>query len=526
MPFAGGAYGMARVSLGLWPGFIVGCCEAVEYLVYVASSALSLGIMIKDAAGTSEDTVPVYCFVFYVIALGVSIVGGPFFWKFNVFLALISIALLLMYCFGSLKFTDGAYFTHPGTTGADPTDLATAGQMFIGGFTSWLTCLPLAGWYYVGVEALNMSSSVISQPRKNIPRGSIACILTLMCTAIFVTCVTASLPPPAGWYLDDELGGVTTASNLAPFNEGYGLMFDIHSELTLAISIPATFATAYGFIFASGRVVICMARSGLFPEVFTITYGKYKTPIAAYLIGGGFSFMLCILANYYVVISKNLFNICMLSGFIAYISQLTGYIIFKRKFLNQQRDFKSPWGVYGAIYGIIVFGLGAISIIAFQTDTQVAFVTMVIFILFYTVVYHLYSRHHQFFSQDEKFIFQVYMCAINSSGPVNIKGTGDGRMVPDDEASDSDSEDGKQKSATVSIEGAMDPPNVTPTPLLLSLSPPLKSPTTVTPATSPRHPMDLEEYTVVDDGGVSGKTVSVVPGVGVPVGVTAVLVQP
>ena len=117
--------------------------------------------------------------------------------------------------------------------------------------------------------------------------------------------------------------------------------------------------------------------------------------------------MICILACYYTIIGKNLFNICMLSGFIAYISQLSGYIIFKYQFPNQQRDFKSPFGVIGAVYGIVTFGLGAISIIAFQTDTQIALVTMIILCVLYSAVYHLYSRHHQFFSQDEKFIFQV-----------------------------------------------------------------------------------------------------------------------
>ena len=36
-PFAGGAYGLARMTLGFYPGFLIGCCEAVEYIIYVAS---------------------------------------------------------------------------------------------------------------------------------------------------------------------------------------------------------------------------------------------------------------------------------------------------------------------------------------------------------------------------------------------------------------------------------------------------------------------------------------------------------
>ena len=150
-------------------GFMVGCCEAVEYILYTSSSALSLAFMIQSAAGTDPSTVPVYAFIFYVISLVVSILGGRIFWNISMFLGVISLLLLLMYNFGSLPFIDSAAnLPSPGTTGADP---AAAPAMFIGGFTAFLTQLPLAGWWYVGVECLNMASSVVSEPRKNIPIG-------------------------------------------------------------------------------------------------------------------------------------------------------------------------------------------------------------------------------------------------------------------------------------------------------------------------------------------------------------------
>ena len=150
-------------------GFMVGCCESIEYILYTSSSALSLAGMIQTAAGTDPSTIPVYAFVFYVISLVVSIVGGRVFWNTTLFLGVISLLLLLMYNFGSLPFINSAVnLPSPGTTGADP-DSAPA--MFIGGFSAFLTQLPLAGWWYVGVESLNMASSVVSEPRKTIPIG-------------------------------------------------------------------------------------------------------------------------------------------------------------------------------------------------------------------------------------------------------------------------------------------------------------------------------------------------------------------
>ena len=153
-----------------WSGFIVGCSESVEYILYTSSSALSLAGMIQSAAGTDPSTIPVYAFIFYVISLVVSILGGRVFWHTSMFLAVVSLLLLLMYNFGSLPFINSAVnLPSPATTGADP-DSTPA--MFIGGFTAFLTQLPLAGWWYVGVECLNMTSSVVSEPRKNIPIGT------------------------------------------------------------------------------------------------------------------------------------------------------------------------------------------------------------------------------------------------------------------------------------------------------------------------------------------------------------------
>ena len=81
--------------------------------------------------------------------------------------------------------------------------------------------------------------------------------------------------------------------------------------------------------------------------MMAITYGKFKTPIVAYIVGQGLGFMLSVLGFYYPIIGLNLYNVCILSAFIAYISQLTGYVIFKYNFPRQDRKFRSPLGMVG-----------------------------------------------------------------------------------------------------------------------------------------------------------------------------------
>jgi hypothetical protein len=227
LPFAGGAYGLARVSLGLYWGFMVGLCEAVEYIIYVASSAVSLCNMILAIAGASPNLMPVLALIFYLISLAIHIPGGYIFWRSSNFLAIVSLGFVLIYGFGSFKFCDFHTWA---------SSIATNGQtnaMFIGGMPTFMTVYPLAAWFYVGVESLNLGCAFVPNPRIQVGRGSMLCALTLFATSIMVLFVVASLPPLPAPAHDDQYVAPTddvviaennllasTAMSLNPLNTG------------------------------------------------------------------------------------------------------------------------------------------------------------------------------------------------------------------------------------------------------------------------------------------------------------------
>lgn len=156
----------------------------------------------------------------------------------------------------------------------------------------------------------------------------------------------------------------------------------------------ATYATAYGFIFGYGRVILSMARSGLFPPVLTRTYGKYQTPYVAILFGSAASYAMVIIVTFVPILGTYLFNVCILSGFFGYVSQLTGFIILRLSHHDQERLFVNPLGIAGAVYPMVVFTFGAISVIGFQGDDQAGIYLIVLdYILFYfysSCLYYLY----------------------------------------------------------------------------------------------------------------------------------------
>ena len=246
------------------------------------------------------------------------------------------------------------------------------------------------------------------QPKQDVPKASLLCVGTLFITSMFVLFIVPSVPS------SNEI----VAQAAVPFNNGFRRMFNIDEKLAIAFSIPATYATAYGFVNAGGRVVISMARSGLFPKIFREQYGKYRTPYIALLLSGAIGYALCILVFFFPIVNLYLFNICMSSAFFAYIAQLVGYIVFRLKYSPHEKHFKSPLGVFGAVYGILVFTLAFIGVIGYQNDNYVAIISFTIMLTSYTVYYLIYAKKRQTFSSEEKSIFlfvHIIKCKLSES---------------------------------------------------------------------------------------------------------------
>jgi amino acid permease len=81
------------------------------------------------------------------------------------------------------------------------------------------------------------------------------------------------------------------------------------------------------------------------------------------LIGSLLGYLILILVYFIPLIGSYLFTICILSGFIAYISQCIGYIVYKIKFDTHEKKMSSPFGIYGAVYSAAVFTLAAIGVL-------------------------------------------------------------------------------------------------------------------------------------------------------------------
>jgi len=186
----GGAYGFARVSLGIYMGYMVGCLETLQYVMYVAASVLTIGQIITQCTGLSRNLEPAWWAVFFATSLGVQLPGGKLFWRFNLLLAVVITAIPILYVICAIPSADLPAYGK--WSEQEP-------YYFIGGMKHFLASLPVASWLYVGVEALPLSSATTKDVSTCKPVFCLlmtGCIWLCVCGLMILITLYALEPPP------------------------------------------------------------------------------------------------------------------------------------------------------------------------------------------------------------------------------------------------------------------------------------------------------------------------------------------
>ena len=229
-------------------------------------------------------------------------------------------------------------------------------------------------------------------------------MLSLFITAIGVV-FTASLQYPGS---NDTLANATY-----PMSYGFSRMFNITELQANWLSFPALIASFYGFVWAYGRQLSSMAKSGLLPEMIGNMSETTDTPYVALLVGMIMSFALALICYYnvfYVSFANDIKALYMLSSYIIYVFMFMSYIVFKSKYSSLARSFYSPLGIYGAFVGLFVFLINTIaSLVYFQQALYPLYFLLVATFLM-AIYYFAFLHGNQQFSEEEKEkLFKAYL---------------------------------------------------------------------------------------------------------------------
>ena len=183
MPFSGGAYGLARCTIGFAAGFFVAAAEIIEYMAYSSTAMLSLCTLIVYINPGATIYQPIFWFVGYLLCLSVHIYGSTLFWRVNLFVGILSLTITVLWILGSIAFLDFSASNIPPDT------------LYMGGVPGVMKALPSATWLYVGIEALSTAGDDMANPREVVPKGQRYAMYTLFFTGVTSIMWCSGLPP-------------------------------------------------------------------------------------------------------------------------------------------------------------------------------------------------------------------------------------------------------------------------------------------------------------------------------------------
>jgi len=399
MPHTGGAYSFGRSAMGPWGGFITGLAENMEYVLTPAVVVVFTGGYLGAVFGTPPEFAPVWWAIGYVVFVGLNIWGVEASFRFTVIITFISLILLAIFFVAAIPnfdFNRWALNIGVGPDGA-AIELPEGGGAFLPfGLAGIAKALPFAIWFYLAIEQLPLASEEAYDPKKDMPKGILLGILTLIIFAVLVLFLNSGIAPGAA-----QVG----ASNY-PVYLGFQSMFGdtVVTKLLGLVAVAGLIASFHTIIYAYGRNIYSLSRAGYLPRWLSVTHKTRKTPHVALVVGGVIGYIVCLILQYAGTgqVGAALLNMAVFGAVIAYIMQAMSFIMLRRKLPNIERPYISPIGIPGAAITAIIAAITLITCFANEAYRPGVYGTALWF-LAGLVYFALIGRHKLVYSPEEDF---------------------------------------------------------------------------------------------------------------------------
>jgi len=404
LPHTGGAYSFARTAFGPWGGFITGVAENIEYVLTPAVVVFFIGSYLTGIFGTPLSFQPAWWLIGYIVFVGLNVRGVELSFAVTVVVTLIALAILAFFFVSAIPFIDfGKYAMN---IGADPAtgaaiELPDGGGPFLPfGVYGVLASMPFAVWLFLAIEQLPLAAEESVDPKRDMPRGIMLGMFTLIATGFLVLIINPAIPD----------GAFKLGSSGEPILDGFRAIYGSGWAKILALfAVAGLIASFHAIIFAFGRQIYSLSRAGYFPHFLSVTHGDHKTPNTA-LIAGALVGFLVMLAVWFTqggeqagsFIGGVLLNMAVFGAMFSYLLQGLTFIQLRRAFPNIERPYRSPFGVPGAMLTVAI----ALVTIFFQlTDPlyQKGVIGVAIWYALAIAYFAAYGRKTLVYSPEEEF---------------------------------------------------------------------------------------------------------------------------
>lgn len=409
LPHTGGAYSFARSAMGPWGGFITGLAESIEYILTPAVIVFFIGSYLTGIFETPVGVQPLWWLGCYILFVSLNYVGVAVSFKISVVVTLLALAVLAVFWVSAIPFADFNRWALNIGVGADGAlmELPNGGGTFLPmGWGGVLAAMPFAVWLFLAIEELPLAAEESVDPKKDMPKGLIFGMFTLVFSALMIMFLNASIGDPEG----RQHGAFSLATSAEPLLDGFRVVYgsDVAKLLSL-FAVIGLIASFHTIIFAFGRQIYSLSRAGYYPAIMSITHGSRKTPHVALLTGAAIGLTAILSVRFALgadrsgnVIGATLLNMAVFGAMISYALQGLSFILLRTRMPNIDRPYRSPLGIPGATLTIII----AVVTLYFQLQDPIyrngvyaSLAWYVAGVLYFAIV----GRHRLVLSPEEEF---------------------------------------------------------------------------------------------------------------------------
>ncbi len=388
LPHTGGAYSFGRTAMGPWGGFVTGVAESIEYIVTPAVIVVGIGgymeSITQDLLGFTMP-LPIWWLIFYGIFVGLNVLGVEASFRFSVVICITALAILVVFWIGALTKLD-----------FQAQAIDSIGGWFPEGIKGVFFAIPFAIWFFLAIEELPLAAEESHDPRRDIPRGTIYGLYTLIVAAFLTLFLSAGIAP----------GSKEVSASNEPLFLGFQTIFGSGTGAAVLslIAVTGLVASFHTIIFAYGRNIYSLSRAGYFPSGLSITHGKRQTPHVALLFGAAIGFVLALILQYSgsASVGAALLTMAVFGAVISYVMQMVSFVLLRRKMPDIARPYVSKLGVPGAIVAAVIAAVSLISLF-FNPDYRPGVVGVAIWFVAAIAYFAIAGRHKLVLSPEEEF---------------------------------------------------------------------------------------------------------------------------
>lgn len=371
IPTAGGGYGFARRALGPWGGFLTGTAILLEYAIAPAAIACFIGAYVNSLVGVDG---PVVYLFFYAVFIGAHLWGVGEALKLMFVITAVAVAALVAFVIGMAP-----HFRVENLFDIAPTEAFGASRFLPFGLLGIWAAIPYGMWFFLAIEGVPLAAEECRDPARDMPRGIIAGMLTLLVSAALILTIG---PGAAGADLLKESGNPLVEAVRSP--SAYGANNALASFVNV-VGLAGLIASFFSIIFAYSRQVFALSRAGYLPTTLSLT-NRRRSPYLALLVPGAVGFALSLTGQGDLLILVAVFG-----ATASYVLMMLSHIVLRVREPGLERPYRTPGGI---VTSGIALTLAAVAFVAgFLVEPRVVLYAAIVYAIM-IAYFGFYSRHH------------------------------------------------------------------------------------------------------------------------------------